>query len=205
MAFISSGTTIIDNGAFQASLGSMVHIKTLTASSSATLSFVHGTDGVVLDSSYPIYRFEYINCHPATDNVAFQFNMSVDGGSNYNVVKTSNYFYSYQDEVGSATGLVYFASGSLAQSTNFQPLSFSLGSGNDESLSGELNLFNPSSTTFVKHFTAVNNVYHKSDFTQNRYVAGYGNNTSAVNAIRFQMSSGNIDAGKIKLYGIKDS
>ena len=202
MAFISSGTTIIDNGAFQASLGSLVHIKTLTASSSATLSFVHGTDGVVLDSSYPIYRFEYINCHPATDNVAFQFNMSVDGGSNYNVVKTSNYFYSYQDEVGSATGLVYFASGGLAQSTNFQPLSFSLGSGNDESLSGELNLFNPSSTTFVKHFTAVNNVYHKSDFTQNRYVAGYGNNTSAVNAIRFQMSSGNIEAGDICLYGI---
>jgi hypothetical protein len=183
-------------------LGSMIFIKKLTASSSATLSFVDGSDGVVLDNTYKEYYFTYNNMHPATDNVEFQFNMSVDGGSNYNVVKTSNYFYSYHNEGGSSTGLVYFASGSLAQSTNFQPLSFSLGSGNDESLSGELNLFNPSSTTFVKHFTAVNNVYHKSDFTQNRYVAGYGNNTSAVNAIRFQMSSGNIDAGDICLYGI---
>jgi hypothetical protein len=184
------------------SLGSMVFIKKLTASSSATLSFVDGTDGVVLDDTYKEYYFTYNNMHPATDNVEFQFNMSVDGGSNYNVVKTSTYFYSYHDEGGSSTGLVYFASGGLAQSTNFQPLSFSLGNGNDESLSGELNLFNPSSTTFVKNFTAVNNVYHKSNFTQNRYVAGYGNNTSAVNAIRFQMSSGNIDAGDICLYGI---
>ena len=73
MAFISSGTTILDAGSFSVSLGSMVHIKTLTASSSSTLSFLHGTDGVVFDSTYPIYRFEFINCHPATDDVDLTF------------------------------------------------------------------------------------------------------------------------------------
>src|SRR5210317_2114975 len=107
MPFISNGTTILDNGAFQASLGSKVHIKTLTASSSATLSFVHGTDGVVLDSTYPIYNFEFINIHPASDNVFFQFNLSSDGGSNYNVTKTTAYARSYHLENDSATILEY--------------------------------------------------------------------------------------------------
>ena len=180
-------------------------IKTLTASSSSTLSFVDGSSDVVLDSTYPIYVFKYINIHPATDDVIFQFNMSVDTGSNYNVAKTSTYFYSYHNEGGSETGLVYYASGDLAQGTGAQPLSFSLGNGNDESLSGELTIYNPSSTTFVKQFIANNNVYHKSNFSQERFVAGYGNTTSAVDAIKFEMSSGNIDSGTIKLYGIKDS
>ena len=180
-------------------------IKTLTASSSSTLSFVDGSSDVVLDSTYPIYVFKYINIHPATDDVIFQFNMSVDTGSNYNVAKTSTYFYSYQGENGADTGVVYYASGDLAQGTGAQPLSFSLGNGNDESLSGELTIYNPSSTTFVKQFIANNNVYHKSNFSQERFVAGYGNTTSAVDAIKFEMSSGNIDSGTIKLYGIKDS
>ncbi len=186
--------------------GAMTHIKTLTASSSSTLSFVHGSSDVVLDSTYPIYVFKYINMHPATDNVIFQFNMSVDTGSNYNVAKTSTYFYAYQGEdAAEGAALTYYTTGDLAQGTGSQPLSYSLGNGNDESLSGELTIYNPSSTTFVKHFIANNNVYHKSNFSQERFVAGYGNNTSAVDAIKFEMSSGNIDAGTIKLYGIKDS
>jgi hypothetical protein len=186
--------------------GAMTLIKTLTASSSSTLSFVHGSSDVVLDSTYPIYVFKYINMHPATDNVIFQFNMSVDTGSNYNVAKTSTYFYAYQGEdAAEGAALTYYATGDLAQGTGSQPLSYSLGNGNDESLSGELTIYNPSSTTFVKHFIANNNVYHKSNFSQERFVAGYGNNTSAVDAIKFEMSSGNIDAGTIKLYGIKDS
>ena len=184
---------------------SMTLIKTLTASSSANLSFVDGSSDVVLDSTYPVYIFKYINIHPATDNVEFRFNMSVDTGSNYNVAKTSTYFYSYQGENGVDTGVVYYASGDLAQGTGAQPLSFSLGNGNDESLSGELTIYNPSSTTFVKQFIANNNVYHKSNFSQERFVAGYGNTTSAVDAIQFTMSSGNIDDGIIKLYGIADS
>jgi len=186
--------------------GALVPIKTLTASSSSTLSFVHGSSDVVLDSTYPIYVFKYINIHPATDNVQFQFNMSVDTGSNYNVAKTSTYFYAYHGEDASeGAGLTYYTTGDLAQGTGSQPLSYSLGNGNDESLSGELTIYNPSSTTFVKHFIANNNVYHKSNFSQERFVAGYGNTTSAVDAIKFEMSSGNIDLGTIKLYGIKDS
>ena len=186
--------------------GALVPIKTLTASSSSTLSFVHGSSDVVLDSTYPIYVFKYINMHPATDNVIFQFNMSVDTGSNYNVAKTSTYFYAYHGEDASeGSGLTYYTAGDLAQGTGSQPLSYSLGNGNDESLSGELTIYNPSSTTFVKHFIANNNVYHKSNFSQERFVAGYGNTTSAVDAIKFEMSSGNIDLGTIKLYGIKDS
>ena len=185
--------------------GSLVPIKTLTASSSATLSFVHGTDGVVLDSTYPIYKFEFINIHPASDAVDFQFNMSSDGGSNYNVTKTTTLFQSYHNESDSATALTYNTSWDLAQSTNFKQIAQDMGNGNDESASGELTIFNPSSTTFVKHFISRLNNYHDSNYSFDNFSAGYGNTTSSVNAIRFQMSSGNIDSGKIKLYGIKDS
>ena len=187
--------------------GALVHIKTLTASSSGTLSFVHGTDGVVLDSTYPIYKFEFINIHPATNGVAFEFNLSIDGGSNYNVTKTTTNFGAFHSEDGSSSALNYDAGRDLAQSTAFQTLftSGTLGNGNDESTSGQLKLFNPSNTTFVKHFMSNINYYANSAYSINCYVAGYGNTTSAVNAIRFQMSSGNIDSGKIKLYGIKDA
>ena len=187
--------------------GALTHIKTLTASSSGTLSFVDGTDGVVLDSTYPIYVFKFINMHPATNGVAFEFNLSIDGGSNYNVTKTTTNFGAFHSEDGSSSALNYDAGRDLAQSTAFQTLftSGNLGNGSDESTSGELKLFNPSSTTFAKHFMSNVNYYNESDYSINCYIAGYGNTTSAVNAIRFQMSSGNIDSGKIKLYGIKDS
>ena len=187
--------------------GALTHIKTLTASSSGTLSFVDGTDGVVLDSTYPIYVFKFINMHPATNGVAFEFNLSIDGGSNYNVTKTTTNFGAFHSEDGSSSALNYDAGRDLAQSTAFQTLftSGNLGNGSDESTSGELKLFNPSSTTFAKHFMSNVNYYNDSDYSINCYIAGYGNTTSAVNAIRFQMSSGNIDFGKIKLYGIKDS
>ena len=187
--------------------GALTHIKTLTASSSGTLSFVDGSDGVVLDSTYPIYVFKFINMHPATNGVAFEFNLSIDGGSNYNVTKTTTNFGAFHSEDGSSSALNYDAGRDLAQSTAFQTLftSGNLGNGSDESTSGELKLFNPSSTTFAKHFMSNVNYYNESDYSINCYIAGYGNTTSAVNAIRFQMSSGNIDSGKIKLYGIKDS
>jgi len=185
--------------------GSLVPIKTLTASSSATLSFVHGTDGVVLDSTYPIYVFKFINCHPATNNASFTFNMSVDSGSNYNVTKTTTFIQAWHSEDDSSTTLQYSTGNDLAQSTAFQILGYGIGNGNDESISGDLHLFNPSSTTFVKHFTSKNNNYYEGNYSINPYVAGYGNTTSAVNAIQFKMSSGNIDSGTIKLYGIKDS
>ena len=186
--------------------GSLVPIKTLTPSSSATLSFVHGTDGVVLDSTYPIYKFEFINMHPATDAVVFQFNMSIDSGSNYNVTKTTTAFQAYHNEADGTTGLAYETSRDLAQSTSFQDITLGdNGNGDDENISGSLQLFNPSSTTFVKHFLCVSNTYYANNFSGNSYVSGYANTTSVVDAVQFKMSSGNIDAGKIKLYGIKDS
>jgi hypothetical protein len=184
--------------------GSLVPIKTLTASSSSTLSFVHGSNDVVLDSTYPIYRFEFINCHPATDNVQFEFNLSTDSGSNYNVTKTSTFFRAYHSE-SSGENLSYRTNRDLAQSTSNQPLVEEIGNDNDQQLSGYLHLFNPSSTTFVKHFISVTNAVASADYSTNGYIAGYGNTTNPVDAIRFNMSSGNIDSGKIKLYGIKDS
>jgi len=193
------------SSAGQLAIGSLVPIKTLTASGSASLSFVDGSNDVVLDSTYPIYKFEFINIHPATDNVSFSFNLSTDGGSNYNVTKTTTYFYAYLGENGSYGILEYVAGLDLAQSTSDQPLSNNVGNDNDQSASGELFLFNPSSTTFVKHFMSTTNQYDRADISVNPRMAGYGNTTSSINAVRFQMSSGNIDSGTIKLYGIKDS
>ena len=185
-------------------LGSMTFIKKLTASASATLSFVDGTDGVVLDDTYKEYYFTFNNIHPATDQQLLTFNMSVDTGSNYNVVKTTTFFNADHREDGGDSNLDYQSSRDLAQGTGFQNITRQIGSDNDNSGSGYMYLFNPSSTTFVKHFIATSNsLYnHTTDYTMNAYIAGYGNTTSAVDAIRFQMSSGNIDAGDICLYGI---
>jgi len=179
--------------------GSMNLISTQTASSSATISFTSG-----IDSTYKEYIFKFINIHPATDGVAFQFNLSADSGSNYNVTKTTTNFGAFQNESGSQTNLGYDSDRDLAQSTSFQTF-FSngiLGNGNDESTSGQLILFNPSSTTFVKHFMSVVNYYNYGDYTVNSFVAGYGNTTSAIDAVQFKMNSGNIDSGTIKLYGV---
>jgi hypothetical protein len=203
MAIISNAVTIADAGAFSVSLGSIVHIKTLTASSSATLSFVHGTDGVVLDSTYPIYKFEFINIHPSGTNTKFQFNMSTDSGSNYNVTKTTTSFGAYHAEDDSYAALRYDAPLDLAQGTGFQTL-FETGTpNNEESSAGTLTLFNPSSSVFVKHF--ISDCTNAYEYTVRNLIAGYGNTTNSVDAIQFKMESGNIDSGKIKLYGIKDS
>ena len=183
---------------------SMVLIKTLTASSSATLSFVDGSSDVVLDNTYPVYMFKFINIHPATNNANFTFNMSIDSGSNYNVDKTASFFYAYHNEGGSQTALQYRTDYDIT-GTGFHILAAEVGNGNDETASGTLHLFNPSSTTFVKQFISRASHYQGSDYMIDNSTAGCGNTTSAVDAIQFKMSSGNIDAGTIKLYGIKDS
>ena len=186
--------------------GAMTHIKTLTASSSSTLSFVDGSSDVVLDSTYPIYMFKFINIHSQTNLKFFSFNFSADTGSNYNVTKTSTFFYAYVDESASGHTLSYDTSNDLAQSTNFQKLGLELKSDDaDSSLSGSMFIFNPSSTTFVKHFVSDVNHAHSNIYTSSVRTAGYGNTTSAVDAVQFKMDSGNIDSGTIKLYGIKDS
>ena len=184
---------------------SLVPIKTLTASASATLSFVDGTDGVVLDSTYPIYKFEFINIHPAIDEGSFKFNFSIDTGSNYNVTKTTTTFEARHQEDDSSAALAYDTGADLAQSTAFHNFYSYLGADADQSMSGEMYLWNPASTVFVKHFLIRNSGIQGNDRMRDNHIAGYANTTSAVDAIRFQMDSGNIDAGKIKLYGIKDS
>nr|BAR17991.1 hypothetical protein [uncultured Mediterranean phage uvMED] len=184
------------------SLGSMVFIKKLTASSSATLSFVDGSNGVVLDDTYKEYLFTFKDIHPQTDNQDIQFNGSVDGGSNYNVTKTSTTFQAQHDEADSEALLQYNTDRDLAQSTSAQRFSLQIGNDNDQSVVGTLHLFNPSSTTFVKHYIATVQGANASNYTQQLFTAGYMNTTSAVNSIQFSFQSGNIDAGDICLYGI---
>ena len=178
--------------------GSLNLISTQTASSSSTISFTSG-----IDSTYDAYMFKFYDIHAATDSVDFVFNLSADSGSNYNVTKTSSYFRAWHSEAGDDTNLRYETGSDLAQGTGFQSLTNSdLGNGNDESCVGTLHLFNPSSTTFVKHFIATTNTYHSADYTFNSFIAGYANTTSAIDAVQFKMDSGNIDSGTIKLYGV---
>mgnify|MGYP003135857402 CR=1 FL=1 len=184
--------------------GAMTLIKTLTASSSATVSFINGSSDVVLDSTYPIYKFVYINLHPASDNVRLGINMTTDG-TNFNVAKTTSFFNSAHFENDSGTELGYQTSQDLSQGTGTASFSAAVGNGNDESVSGDLYLFNPSSTTFVKHFMSRNNGYESRNISQDHFTAGYCNTTSAITGVSFQAFSGNLDSGTIKLYGIKDS
>ena len=177
--------------------GGLNLISTQTASSSSTIDFTSG-----IDSTYKEYIFKFINIHPSADGSQFLFNLSADTGSNYNVTKTTTAFRSFHSEDDSATGLGYYTGGDLAQSTDFQRFADSLGNDNDQSLSGTFTLFNPSSTTFVKHFIANVNYSYDADYSLQYFLAGYGNTTSAVDAIQFKMNSGNIDSGTIKLYGV---
>ena len=176
--------------------GSLVKISSTTASSSASISFTSG-----LTSTYKEYIFMFNNIHPASAAV-FTFNGSIDSGSNYNVTKTTTHFRAYHNEGGSDTALTYDSGSDLAQSTDFQNLGHAIKTDADASGAGYLHLFEPSSTTFVKHFIAQFSVLQNSDYNMNSYIAGYFNSTSAIDAIQFKMSTGNIDSGVIKLYGV---
>jgi len=182
----------------QVPAGSLTLLSTATASGSSSIEFTSG-----IDSTYDVYCFEFINIHPANDGVNFQFNISTDGGSNYNVAKTSTTFEAYHDEADTGSSLYYDGGADLAQGTGNQELFGTLGNDADQNLIGKMFLFNPSSTTYVKHFMIINQGNHFGNYSVNDYIAGYGNTTSAINAIKFVMSSGNIDDGTIKMYGIK--
>jgi hypothetical protein len=177
--------------------GAMNLISEQTASASSSIDFTSG-----IDSTYPIYKFEFINIHLATDNGEWGVNFTTDG-TNFNVPKTTTYFYANHFESDSSTALAYTTSRDLAQGTGTQQLAADVGTDNDQSTSGYMHLFNPSSTTFVKHFISNTNYSHSADITINAYVGGYGNTTSAITGVRFSAISGNIDSGTIKLYGIK--
>ena len=185
--------------------GKMTLIKEQTASSSSSISFVHGSSDVVLDSTYPIYLFKFINIHPATDNVQFMHNGSIDAGSNYNVTKTNTMFEGENAEDDSGATLNYITGHDIAQGTGNAKFTYNCGNDNDQSLSGQFFLFSPSSTTFVKHFLSVVSNSHNSNYIKNTYTAGYYNTASDIDAVQFSYSSGNLDSGTIKLYGIKGS
>ena len=205
MGLISAGTTLLDAGALDSGVatGAMTLIKTLTASSSGTLSFVHGTSSVVLDGTYKEYVFKFIDIHGETNSKEITFQGSTNSGSSYGLTITSSAYVAYHNEAGNSAVLEYGSNSDQAQATGFQMISGNAGNGNDESISGTLHLFDPSNTTFVKHFIARSNCYNANDYSQDFYAAGYFNTTSAIDAIQFKMVSGNIDAGTIKLYGIK--
>ena len=178
--------------------GGMKLISSQTASASASISFTTG-----IDSTYKEYQFYFINCHPATDQAELTFQGSTDGGSNYGINITSTSFRAFHDEADTLTGLGYQTSKDLAQSTDFQPLTNGIGNESDESCSGSLTIFNPSSTTYAKNFISRCNGYQGGNFSIEVNTAGYFNTTSAINAVRFKMDSGNIDDGVILMFGIK--
>ena len=177
--------------------GGLNLISTQTASSSSTLDFTSG-----LDSTYKEYIFKFINVHPTTDNVRFQINFR-DGGTDFDATKTTTFFEAYHNESNSSdVGIQYVTSADLAQSTSPQHFGFSLGNANDESVSGTLHLFDPSNTTFVKHFISTVNFTYYTGFCMTQYIAGYCNTTTAIDGVQFSMTSGSIESGVVKLYGV---
>ena len=179
------------------SAGVWVKISAVSASSSATVSFTSG-----IDSTYNKYCFIFNNIHPATDGVHFQFQGNASGGSGYNETITSTSFSSLHKEDDGAANIAYRTAYDLAQSTSFQTICSETSNSNDSGVSGYMYLFNPSDTTYVTHFIANSNNAHNAPRSENYYVAGYFNLTSAIDEIQFKFSSGNIDAGIITLYGI---
>jgi len=180
--------------------GTLTLLSTQTASASATISFTTG-----LNSTYDEYIFKFINIHPSNDNVYLAFQASTNGGSSYNVTVTTSVFRAYHQESDASTALEYYALEDEAQVTTFVPIIELTGNENDNGGAGTLTFFNPSSTTYVKHFISSSNTNYNDDYQINWYKAGYFNTTSAINAIQFKMSAGNIDDGIIKLYGVKKS
>jgi len=207
MGLISNGTTIFDAGAMSLG-GSMVFIKKLTASSSATLSFVDGASGVVLDNTYKEYLFTFKNIHIETDAAEGPgFQADTGTNTNYNQQITSTFFHAAHRQDDVVTELGYDTGSDQANGTNFQRFAYNLDSSQaSDNLCGTLRIFNPSSNTFVKHFTSTFQYTYDGDgneqYSLQTFVSGYFNQTSPLTRFQFKMESGNIDAGDICLYGI---
>ena len=175
---------------------SLVLLETQTASSSSTISFTSN-----IDSTYKEYIFKFINIHPSANQKYFQFQGSTDGGSNYNTSMTTTFFRAYHNEGGSSAALAYFDI-DQANGTSFQNLAGDIGGDNDQAFCAELKLFNPSSTTFAKHFLYRGVDSHHDEQITDGHCGGYFNTTSAINALQFKFSSADIESGTIKLYGV---
>ena len=209
MGLISAGTTIFDAGSVNVG-GAKPFIKKITASSSSTISFVHGSSSVVFDGTYKEYLFTFNNLHPAANACDFLFQVSTNSGSSYGVSMTSCYTQTYHKEDGGGGNVAQRtgAVNSLGNSTGFQSMSTAdgIGDDNDQCGSGYLRFFNPASTTFVKNWMIDFTHYTNDNGSMRNFVSGYVNSTSAINAIQFKMNNGsadqNTDSGDICLYGI---
>ena len=202
MGLISNGTTIFDAGALDSGVakGAMTLIKTITISSNtATVSFIHGTSDVVFDSTYKEYVFKYINCHPASDDQKLVFQATTNG-SNFNTTVTNTYFLAQHTEADNSNPFTYSTGDDQAQGTAFQRLNESTGADADQSISGYLCIFEPSSTTFVKHYSSRSSSIF--DQASDVYGSGYFNTTSAITGIQFKFDGASIGSGSISLYGI---
>ena len=182
--------------------GSLNLITTSTASGASNVSFTSG-----IDSTYKEYIFKFYDMNPATDDSSFSFQASTNGGSSYGVTATTTAFVALHYEDDSDASLSYSTGQDQAQSTGFINLAHAIGNGSDESGSGTLHLFDPSNTTFVKHFISRINSYHSGNRSYDNYRGGYFNTTSAINAIQFdfrKVSDGSSDTfdGTIKMYGV---
>jgi len=180
----------------------LTFIKALTASSSSSLDFVDGTSDVVLDNTYNEYQFYFVNMHPQTDDKDFRFQVNAAGGSGFNETITSTFFATWHDEGDSSTHLGYRTAEDQAEGNAYQTLYDRVDSANDAATSGILTLYDPSSTTYVKHFVSRLNGMHADSYTMECYGAGYINTTSAIDEISFKFESGNIDEGTIYMYGV---
>ena len=179
-------------------LGDLVFISRSTASSSSSLSITSG-----IDSTYKEYIFILNSIHPASDNISFQFNGTDDTSSHsFDITKTTTAFNAYHSESGSEASLGYRSADDVAQGTGYHTLSHQASNDNDASLSGFLHLFDPSNTTFVKHFVARISGNNEDNHAQDNFSAGYFNTTAAITGLDFKFSSGNIDSGTIDLYGV---
>jgi len=204
VAIISNAVTIADAGAFSVGLGDMTLIHTrANLIDNGSVSFVQGSDGVNF-STYPVYMFKFMNIHASINNTNFMVSFR-DGDTNYDATCTTTMFSSRNNEADNDANIGYEASQDEAQDTGGVKLSVGVGTGSDESTSGELYLFNPSSTTFTKHFISTCTVVHHAEYNYNWYKTGYANVTAAIDAVKFTMNSGAIGDGTIKLYGLKDS
>jgi len=175
----------------------MTLITTNSDTNQTSMSFTSS-----IDSTYKLYIFKFININPATDEVDFQFNVSTDGGSNYNLQKTSTYFQAYHTEADDGQELTYRTQNDLANGTGDQVIAQDANNAADANIGGTLWLFNPSNTTYVKHFySVISNSKTNAISEENAFSSGYVNSTSDVDAIIFRCSSGNFD-GTIKMYGV---
>ena len=177
--------------------GAMTLLETQTASSSSTISFTSN-----IDSTYDEYVFRFYYIHPETNVADFTFQADTGTNTSYNQTMTTTMIWAQHKEDGTDAAVEYRGDLDQAQGTAFQTFLHDIGNGNDESGSGYLHLFNPSSTTFVKHFMTEGSTYDQSDYNKHHFVAGYINTTTAITTVQFKMSTGDTDAGVIKLYGI---